>query len=104
MEINRCAGCMNELKPGERYCPVCGCDNLNIEQPSYALRPHTILHGRYLIGKVLGKGGFGITYIGLDLTRERVFSYGGSVQGAGAFGSPAVESVAGGHRTPAKGI
>ena len=68
MEINRCVGCMNELKPGERYCPVCGCDNLNIEQPSYALRPHTILHGRYLIGKVLGKGGFGITYIGLDLT------------------------------------
>lgn len=68
MEINRCMGCMSELNTTGRYCPVCGFDNQNIEQPSYALRCYSILHGRYLIGRVLGRGGFGITYIGLDLT------------------------------------
>ena len=30
----------------------------------------TILNGRYLVGKVLGIGGFGITYLGYDLTLE----------------------------------
>lgn len=70
MEINRCLGCMNELEAGTRYCPACGFDNQNTEQAPYALRCNSILHGRYLVGKVLGKGGFGITYIGLDLTLE----------------------------------
>lgn len=61
---------MNELEAGTRYCPACGFDNQNTEQAPYALRCNSILHGRYLVGKVLGKGGFGITYIGLDLTLE----------------------------------
>jgi len=30
-----------------------------------------LLHDRYLVGKVLGEGGFGITYLGLDTTLER---------------------------------
>ena len=61
---------MNELDAGTRYCPACGFDNQNTEQAPYALRCNSILHGRYLVGKVLGKGEFGITYIGLDLTLE----------------------------------
>lgn len=36
---------------------------------SGALPPGVILHGAYLIGGMLGQGGFGITYLGLDLNR-----------------------------------
>ena len=34
------------------------------------LKENTILRGRYLVGKVLGQGGFGITYEGMDLVLE----------------------------------
>lgn len=37
----------------------------------FALQPGTILHGRYLVGRMLGQGGFGITYIGYDLPLAR---------------------------------
>ncbi|MEY8391610.1 BspA family leucine-rich repeat surface protein [Lachnospiraceae bacterium 45-W7] len=68
MKIKRCMSCMSELSETGRQCPICGTDNQSIEQPAYALKCNSMLHGRYLIGKVLGQGGFGITYIGLDTT------------------------------------
>lgn len=51
-------------------CPHCGWSTAAESRP-YALRPGSILKGRYLIGKVLGQGGFGITYLGLDLHLQR---------------------------------
>ncbi len=63
-----CYGCFMEKEPGIP-CPHCGfCEN--DEQPYLALPLGTILNGRYLVGKVLGIGGFGITYLGYDLTLE----------------------------------
>ena len=47
-------------------CPVCGRD-VNIENAPHQLPVNTILNGRYIVGRVLGAGGFGITYIGYDL-------------------------------------
>ena len=38
-----------------------------LQEPPFALPEDTIIHGSYCIGKVLGFGGFGITYIGADL-------------------------------------
>ena len=63
-----CYGCFTEKEPGQR-CPRCGFDEKE-EQPYLALPLGTILNGRYLLGKVLGIGGFGITYLGYDLTLE----------------------------------
>lgn len=70
MDIKRCVNCMEDLQEVSGYvCPYCGFNNSGREgsQPPYAMRWNIILHGRYLIGNVLGKGGFGITYIGYDL-------------------------------------
>jgi len=53
-----------------KICPRCGFDPSQDSTLTYALKPNTILHGKYLVGKVLGQGGFGITYIGFDLTLE----------------------------------
>lgn len=65
MEIKRCVNCMEETT--EEICPYCGYHASRAEQASYGLKRDTILHGRYLIGNMLGQGGFGITYIGFDM-------------------------------------
>ena len=59
MEIKRCMNCMEELSENNGICPACGTDKQTIEQPNYALQCGAMLHGRYLVGKVLGQGGFG---------------------------------------------
>ncbi len=70
MEINYCMHCMERLPLGQSRCSACGNDNGNIPVRHNALNPGTILRGRYLVGRVLGQGGFGITYIGMDLLLE----------------------------------
>ena len=67
----RCMGCMQLLKDGETVCPRCGHEPAGYRQPEFALPLETQLHaGKYLVGKVLGQGGFGITYLGLDQSLE----------------------------------
>lgn len=61
-----CLGCLGEMNENERYCSQCGFDNEQPKEPHH-LAPRTILAGKYLVGKVLGEGGFGITYLGFDL-------------------------------------
>lgn len=66
-----CRGCMRLLPEGEERCLVCGYDRQReAERENKCLPSDTILNGRYLIGSVLGEGGFGITYIAFDLVRE----------------------------------
>ncbi len=68
----RCMGCMNEFEENHLRCPYCGYDKNEVPTNSYHLLPETILQGRYIVGRVLGVGGFGITYIGYDAELERV--------------------------------
>lgn len=53
---------------GTATCRVCG---MSLTDLDIALKGGTSLGGRYSIGRVLGQGGFGITYLGADklLTR-----------------------------------
>lgn len=67
MEVNRCVNCMCEISEGEKICHQCGYDFSKGKQVGNALRKNSILKGRYLVGNMLGQGGFGITYIGYDL-------------------------------------
>ena len=70
MEMYRCVNCMQEVAKGERFCSHCGFDMERYVQPPNVLRKDTILCGRYLIGRVMGHGGFGVTYVGYDLKLE----------------------------------
>lgn len=68
MEFTRCFGCMRHATTFP--CKHCGYDpSLDLPQPYY-LRPGVILNGKYVVGKVLGQGGFGITYIGWNLALD----------------------------------
>lgn len=69
MEVNRCPYCMEEMGQNT-VCPYCHKDSMTVEDSAFALPHNTILYGKYLIGAVLGQGGFGITYIGFDLSLE----------------------------------
>ena len=63
---NLCYNCFQE-KPGVGPCPHCGFDLAENEKKfPVALRAGTVLNGRYIVGRVLGQGGFGITYLALD--------------------------------------
>ena len=62
---NLCMGCMRPRGVSEQ-CPVCGwVDGTQPDSPLY-LPPRTELNNRYVIGRVLGHGGFGITYLAWD--------------------------------------
>ena len=62
---------MHDLSGGIAYCPECGRAYGSVHAEPFALKPGTILNGKYLMGEMLGQGGFGITYIGLDLLLQQ---------------------------------
>jgi len=64
-----CPGCFHE-KGTAPLCPACGYDERSRTSP-IALPPRSLLRDNYLVGRVLGRpGGFGITYLGYDLSLE----------------------------------
>ena len=67
----RCLGCMEEYDSDYGLCPSCGYEpDTEVDSPTH-MKPGVLLHGKYLIGRVLGYGGFGVTYIGWDFKLQR---------------------------------
>lgn len=61
---NYCAYCMGPMKGA--FCGFCGHKAGEYTPLPHHLIPGTVLNGKYTLGRVLGEGGFGITYIGID--------------------------------------
>lgn len=77
MELNRrwetfmeleyiCMGCMAD-KGENLVCPYCGWMEGTAPESTQHLPARTVLNGHYLVGRVLGHGGFGVTYLAWDM-------------------------------------
>lgn len=66
-----CLGCMEEYNEKYDKCPYCDYVRDTPAVEAYHLTPGTILQGKYIVGRVLGFGGFGVTYIGKDALLEK---------------------------------
>ncbi len=66
-----CMGCMQEYEDKYEICPYCGYQADSQANQAYYLTPGAILNKRYIVGKVLGAGGFGVTYVGWDYLMKR---------------------------------
>ena len=66
----RCYGCMREYGDEYEICPYCGYVRGEKAEEAIHIEPGTMLSGRYLIGRAVGSGGFGVTYIAWDTKDE----------------------------------
>ena len=67
-----CPNCFSVLQPGVTRCSHCSFDTREYAHSTDALPLYTSLNDQYMIGRVLGQGGFGITYKALDTFKNRV--------------------------------
>ncbi len=65
----RCLNCLH-LKKANEICEHCGFQEEQYQPGASSLAPGTCLAGRYFLGRVLGAGGFGITYVAWDVILE----------------------------------
>ena len=65
MDHQLCLGCF-KIKGSYQLCPYCGYQETSEALQAYQLIPGTVLRNRYIIGRSIGFGGFGITYKAFD--------------------------------------
>ena len=69
IQMKICPNCFFVPYEGGR-CPQCGYTATETAEGAIALPPGTILDARYLLGRLLGLGGFGVTYLALDTVTQ----------------------------------
>lgn len=62
---------MEQIEQSQKICPVCGYPRDIRGEAEFCLSPGTVVGGHYQVGKVIGMGGFGITYLGWDQKLDR---------------------------------
>lgn len=68
-----CESCFCEIS-GEEACPHCGFIESEYTPDPMVLPIGTKLNDKIIIGRVMGKGGFGITYLGYDLRMDKIIA------------------------------
>ena len=68
--MKRCLGCMQIYDKQLNICPHCGYAENTSPEEAIHMVPGTLLQDRFIIGKVVGCGGFGVTYIAWDKVLE----------------------------------
>ncbi|MBR5949292.1 MAG: hypothetical protein IKZ82_11710 [Clostridia bacterium] len=61
--LTRCLGCMEQYDSEYKVCPRCGYTVSKEAREAIHLPVGVVLYNRYIVGRVLGYGGFGATYI-----------------------------------------
>lgn len=61
---------MREFPVDIKQCPNCGAKIPYVSNNQRDCPAGTVINGRYLIGKAIGRGGFGVTYISVDLRKQ----------------------------------
>ena len=69
--MNLCDFCFEPVAPGN-VCAKCGLTPEKYQMEAGLLTPGTNLLGKYIIGRVLGRGGFGATYLAYSSEQDRV--------------------------------
>lgn len=67
-----CSGCFSPIK--KEPCKKCGFSEESCPPDGIALPCGTILMGNFIVGRVLGKGGFGITYLAYDVKYGKIIA------------------------------
>lgn len=71
--MKRCFSCFKECDDASRFCPYCGApETTKPKEPIYLAPGTTLMNNRYIIGRAVGSGGFGIVYSAWDSTLETV--------------------------------
>lgn len=75
IEINHkklCESCFSEID--SEICPYCGFHKAEYTKDPIVLPMGTRLGDKFVIGRVMGKGGFGITYLAYDLRMDKTIA------------------------------
>ena len=67
----QCMGCMEMYDYDLDACPHCGFKESEYKKIGYHLAPHSTLVDTYVVGKAIGYGGFGVTYVGYNAILEK---------------------------------
>lgn len=66
----QCPNCFEYYENDVELCPHCGYAQGEHAAEALHMDPGSVLQNRYRIGRVLGFGGFGVTYLAWDMVLD----------------------------------